>query len=254
MLTADLFGRIANLGPLEAWCAERNVPIIEDAAQSIGATDADARPVGAHARVACFSFYPTKNLGALGDAGALVTADAQLARRIASLRIHGESEPGLYTAIGLNSRMDSLQAVALSIKLRHLERWTRARRQRALHYDALFTECGATPADVPIGDGTLPLQTPAPLLKPGRHTYHRYVIRVAAGRRDALAAALADEGIATDIYYARGLHQQPALADFAPCEPSPIPNAPRARCSRCRSTPSSRSSRSNGSWTSRPAS
>ena len=221
VLTADLFGRIANLGPLEAWCAERNVPIIEDAAQSIGATDADARPVGAHARVACFSFYPTKNQGALGDAGALVTGRATRA----SLG-YTASEPGLYTAIGLNSRMDSLQAVALSIKLRHLERWTRARRQRALHYDALFTECGATPADVPIGDGTLPLQTPAPLLKPGRHTYHRYVIRVAAGRRDALAAALADEGIATDIYYARGLHQQPALADFAPCEP--LTNTERA--------------------------
>ena len=219
VLTADLFGRIANLGPLEPWCAERGVPIIEDAAQSIGAVDGDARPVGAHARVACFSFYPTKNLGALGDAGALVTADAPLARRIASLRVHGECEPGVYTALGLNSRMDALQAVALSIKLRHLERWTRARRQWALHYDALFAERGATPADGPIGDGTLPLQTPAPLLEPGRHTSHRYVIRVAAGRRDALAAALADEGIATEIYYARGLHQQPALADFAPSEP-----------------------------------
>lgn len=219
VLTADLFGRIASLGPLEPWCRERDIPIIEDAAQSIGAVDLDARPVGARARVACFSFYPTKNLGALGDAGALVTADASLAKRIASLRVHGESEPGVYTSLGLNSRMDALQAVALSIKLRHLERWTRARRQRALHYDALFAERGATPAGVPISEGTLALQTPAPLLEPGRHTYHRYVVRVAAERRDGLVAALADEGIATEIYYSRGLHQQPALADFAPSEP-----------------------------------
>lgn len=221
VLTADLFGRIASLGPLEPWCRDRDVPIIEDAAQSIGAIDADARPVGAYARVACFSFYPTKNLGALGDAGALVTADAALARRVASLRIHGESEPGVYSTLGVNSRMDALQAIALSIKLRHLERWTRARRQRALHYDALFAERGAVPADVPMAEGTLPLQIPAPLHEPGRHTYHRYVVRVAGERRDALAAALADEGIATEVYYSRGLHQQPALADFAPAEPLP---------------------------------
>lgn len=219
VVTADLFGRIADLGPLERWCRERDVPVIEDAAQSIGATDSDARPVGARARVACFSFYPTKNLGALGDAGALVTADTALAERISSLRVHGESEPGVYTSFGLNSRMDALQAVALSIKLRHLERWTRARRQRALHYDALFAERGATPVGVPITEGALALQTPAPLTEPGRHTYHRYVVRVAPERRDALVGALADEGIATEIYYARGLHQQPALAEFAPREP-----------------------------------
>ncbi|MEM9175651.1 MAG: DegT/DnrJ/EryC1/StrS family aminotransferase [Myxococcota bacterium] len=226
VLTADLFGRIATLGPLEDHCRARDIPIIEDAAQSIGAIDADAFPVGGRARVACFSFYPTKNLGALGDAGALVTADEDLRRRLASLRVHGESEPGVYTSLGVNSRMDALQAVALSIKLRHLERWTRARRQRALHYDALFAERGATPLDVPIGEGTLPLQTPVPVLEPGRHTYHRYVVRVEAECRGGLVAALADEGIATEIYYARGLHQQPALAAFAPR--TPLPETERA--------------------------
>ncbi|MCR9096808.1 MAG: DegT/DnrJ/EryC1/StrS family aminotransferase [bacterium] len=219
VLTVDLFGRIAHLGPLEDWCLQHDVPIIEDAAQSIGAVDPDGRPVGARASLACFSFYPTKNLGALGDAGALVTNDASLAGRVASLRVHGETEPGVYTSLGLNSRMDALQAVALSIKLRHLVRWTRARRQRALHYDALFAERGATPASVPMGEGPLPLQTPAPLLEPGRHTYHRYVIRVEAARRAELVAALAEEGIATEVYYARGLHEQPALAEFAPTSP-----------------------------------
>ena len=219
VLTVDLFGRIAQLGPLEDWCREHGVPIIEDAAQSIGAVDPDGRPVGARASLACFSFYPTKNLGALGDAGALVTNDASLAGQVASLRVHGETEPGVYTSLGLNSRMDALQAVALSIKLRHLERWTRARRQRALHYDALFAERGATPASVPMAEGPLPLQTPAPLLEPGRHTYHRYVIRVEADRRAELVATLAEEGISTEVYYARGLHEQPALAEFAPATP-----------------------------------
>lgn len=219
VVTADLFGRIAALGALEDWCRHNDVPIIEDAAQSIGAVDLDAKPVGARTRVACFSFYPTKNLGALGDAGALVTGDEDLKKRIGSLRVHGERAPGVYESLGLNSRMDTLQAVALSIKLRHLERWTRARRQRALHYDALFAERGATPMDVPRSEGTLPLQTPAPLLEPGRHTYHRYVVRVDGSRRAELVTALAEAEIATEVYYRRGLHQQPALAAFAPSEP-----------------------------------
>lgn len=221
VMTADLFGRISERGPLDSWCRDRGVPIVEDAAQAIGAIDPEARPVGARAQVACFSFYPTKNLGALGDAGALVTSDDALGARLAALRVHGESEPGVYTEIGLNSRMDALQAIALSIKLRHLERWTRARRQRALHYDALFAERGATPSHVPMGEGALPLQTPTPMREPGRHTYHRYVVRVGAERREALIRALAAEGIATEIYYPRGLHQQPALAQFAPSEPLP---------------------------------
>ena len=221
VMTADLFGRITALGPLEDWCRERGIPILEDAAQSIGAIDAEARPVGGAARIACFSFYPTKNLGALGDAGAIVTSDAELRSRASELRIHGESEPGVYTRLGLNSRMDTLQAVALSIKLRHLERWTRARRQRALHYDALFAERGAAPADVEIGEAGLPLQTPTPLIDPGRHTYHRYAVRVPAARRDEVISTLAEEQITTGIYYPRGLHKQPVLAEFAPNEPLP---------------------------------
>jgi len=221
VMTADLFGRIAALGPLEDWCRARGIPILEDAAQSIGAIDAEARPVGAGARIACFSFYPTKNLGALGDAGAIVTSDAELRSRVSALRVHGETEPGIYTELGLNSRLDALQAVALSIKLRHLERWTRARRQRALHYDALFAERGAAPADVSMSEAGLALQTPTPLLDPGRHTYHRYVVRVPAARRDEVVSTLAEERIATGIYYPRGLHEQPALAAFAPNEPLP---------------------------------
>lgn len=219
ILTVDLFGRLCELGPLERHCRERGIAIVEDAAQSIGARDSAGLPVAARARVACLSFYPTKNLGALGDAGGLVTADGELARRIARLRAHGESAPGVYSELGINSRLDSFQAIALSIKLRQLEVWTRARRELAAHYDALFRERGALLASEPFTPGRLPIALLEPAPAPAHHTYHRYVVRVAADRRAGLIAALRQDGIGCEIYYPRGLHEQPALAEFAPALP-----------------------------------
>jgi dTDP-4-amino-4,6-dideoxygalactose transaminase len=216
VIAVDLFGRICELGPLGDHCQARGIPVIEDAAQSIGALDGSGAPVGAHARAACFSFYPTKNLGALGDAGGVVTSDLELADRILRLRMHGESEPDVYTEIGINSRLDALQAVALGVKLQHLERWTLARRELAAHYDALFARRGAADVDQPLADARLPLRTPEPCPAPGRHTYHRYVVRVPSDRRPGLIQALEREGIASAVFYPRGLHQQPALARFAP--------------------------------------
>ena len=219
VLTVDLFGRLCELGPLEGHCRERGIAIVEDAAQSIGARDSAGLPVAARARVACLSFYPTKNLGALGDAGGLVTADGELADRIARLRAHGESAPGVYSELGINSRLDSFQAIALSIKLRQLEVWTRARRELAAHYDALFRERGALLASEPFTPGRLPIALLEPAPAPAHHTYHRYVVRVAADRRAGLIAALRQSGIGCEIYYPRGLHEQPALAAFAPALP-----------------------------------
>ncbi len=220
VVTVDLFGRICEPGPLEDWCADRGLPIIEDAAQSIGTLDARGRAAGDRARVACFSFYPTKNLGALGDGGGLVTNDEQLASRAARLRSHGESKPGIFEEIGLNSRLDAIQAAGLLVKLRHLERWTRARRHHAAHYDSLLRERGAMPAGrVPLSEASLPLAFPAPLDAPGRHTYHRYVVRVPQERREALIRDLSRNAIATEVYYGRGLHRQPALARYAPERP-----------------------------------
>jgi dTDP-4-amino-4,6-dideoxygalactose transaminase len=220
VISVDLFGRICELGPLEAYCRDRGIPIIQDAAQSIGALDASGRKIGNRADVACFSFYPTKNLGALGDAGGLATGNSELARTLSQLRVHGESEPGIYNEIGINSRLDALQAVVLGIKLQHLDGWTRARRQLAAHYDALFAMHGALPSsdssDEPFNEARLPLRTPERCAAPGRHTYHRYVVRVPAERRAGLAEALEREGIASTIFYPRGLHQQPALAAYAP--------------------------------------
>jgi dTDP-4-amino-4,6-dideoxygalactose transaminase len=220
VISVDLFGRVCELGPLEAYCRDREIPIIQDAAQSIGALDEGGQKIGSRTDVACFSFYPTKNLGALGDAGGLVTRNSELARTLSRLRVHGESEPGVYSEIGINSRLDALQAVALSVKLRHLEAWIRARRQLAARYDALFAERGALPAssatDPRFDEAKLPLQTPEPCPAPGRHTYHRYVVRISADRRADLSAALKRDGIASAVFYPRGLHQQPALSAFAP--------------------------------------
>lgn len=219
VLTVDLFGRLCELGTLADECRARDIPIVEDAAQSVGARDGSGRPLGAQARIACLSFYPTKNLGALGDAGAVVTADADLASRIARLRAHGESEPGIYSELGINSRLDSFQALALSIKLAHLGEWTRARREWAARYDALFRERGALCAPSSWSSDGLPLRLLAPAPAPAFHTYHRYVVRVAAERRAGLIDALRRQGIGCEVYYARGLHQQPALAAHAPDRP-----------------------------------
>jgi dTDP-4-amino-4,6-dideoxygalactose transaminase len=216
VISVDLFGRACELGRLVEVCEERGLPIVQDAAQSIGALDSLGKRIAERTRIACFSFYPTKNLGALGDAGGIVTSDTALRDRIARLRVHGESESGIFTEIGINSRMDALQAVALCVKLRHLERWTQARRRLAGHYDTLLAECGASPSDRPLSAGSLPLQTPVPSRELARHTYHRYVVRVDAARRQGLMDSLARDGIASAIYYSRGLHQQPALAAHRP--------------------------------------
>jgi dTDP-4-amino-4,6-dideoxygalactose transaminase len=216
VISVDLFGRACELGRLVEVCEAHDLPIIQDAAQSIGALDSLGKRIAERTRIACFSFYPTKNLGALGDAGGIVTSDTALRDRIGRLRVHGESESGVFTEIGINSRMDALQAVALSVKLRHLERWTQARRQLAGHYDTLLAEYGASPSDRPLSAGGLPLQTPVPCLALARHTYHRYVVRVDASRRQGLMESLARDGIASEIYYSMGLHEQPALAAHRP--------------------------------------
>lgn len=221
VLSVDLFGRLCELARLESDCRAAGIPIVADAAQSIGARDALGRPVGSRTRIACLSFYPTKNLGALGDGGAIVSDDAPLASRIARLRSHGESAPGVYGEAGINSRLDAFQAVALSLKLRHLEAWTEARRVLAADYDARFRAEGALEPDEPFGSGRLPLKLLAEAPAAARHTYHRYVVRVAAERRSDLIAALRAEGIGCETYYPRGLHEQPALAQHAPRRPLP---------------------------------
>lgn len=213
ILSVDLFGRIAELGPLADYARANQIRIVEDAAQSIDALDAGGQGPGYHADLACLSFYPTKNLGALGDAGAVMTRDPDLARRVEQLRVHGERANGLYEEIGINSRMDALQAAALSVKLRFLDGWTEARGAHAMRLNSIFADAGAGP------EGALGLETPEAVSSPGQHAYHRYVVRVAGDRRAKLVRALDDEHIASEIYYPLGLHQQPALAPMLEHQP-----------------------------------
>jgi dTDP-4-amino-4,6-dideoxygalactose transaminase len=168
--------------------------------------------IGSRATLSCWSFYPTKNLGAMGDGGMVTTSDSQLAARIASLRSHGMTSDHRHNEVGINSRLDALQAALLRVKLRHLEGWTKARGENAAHYDRAFGELGAVASGCDFAHDRLCIAIPAPVASPGRHVYHHYVVRVPAARRDALATDLRARGIETAVYYPVGLHQQPALA------------------------------------------
>jgi dTDP-4-amino-4,6-dideoxygalactose transaminase len=173
--------------------------VIEDAAQAIGAADAAGRRAGSFGEVGCLSFFPTKNLGAFGDAGMCVTGDATLAERMEILRVHGGRPKYYHALIGGNFRIDELQAAVLNVKLPHLEAWSAARRRNAAYYDAAFVR--AQPGDA--------VQTPR-ALPGGRHIYNQYVIR--AKRRDALRAHLGAAGVGTEIYYPVPLHLQQCFA------------------------------------------
>lgn len=225
IVPVHLYGRSADLGALSALAGELGVPLVEDAAQAIGARDASGRRIGARGRVACFSFYPSKNLGGAGEGGLLTTDDEALAERLRRLRVHGSSRRYVHEELGMNARLDALQAAVLRVKLRHLEAWNEARRRHAAAYDEAFARAGAQSSDVPLADGGLPLRTPAPVAAPALHAYHQYVIRVPAARRDALRAALAARSVGTDVYYPNGLHQQRCFAELAH---DPLPETERA--------------------------
>src|SRR5690606_1933092 len=138
------------------------VPLVEDAAQAIGARDASGRRLGARGLVACWSFYPTKNLGAAGDAGMITTDDDALADRLARLRVHGSARRYHHPELGMNSRLDAIQAAVLRVKLPRLEAWNEARRRHAAAYDEAFAKAGARPSSVSMAAGGLPLRTPEP--------------------------------------------------------------------------------------------
>lgn len=201
VIPVHLFGRLADMPAIGAVAARHGVAVVEDAAQAHGsfAPDAEgrARRAGQWGQLSCFSFYPSKNLGALGDAGALVTDDAALAERLRRLRMYGwDGKYNTVDAGGRNSRLDELQAAMLRAKLRHLEAGNAARRERAAWYAELLAG--------------LPLAPPADA--PG-HIYHLYVVTLPdRARRDALRAHLAAAGIGCDIHYPTPAHLQPAFA------------------------------------------
>jgi dTDP-4-amino-4,6-dideoxygalactose transaminase len=200
IIPVHLYGRMADMTPIMRAAAARGIAVIEDAAQAIGAFDADGRKAGAIGDMGCFSFFPSKNLGGFGDGGMTVTNDADTAQSLRMLRMHG-MEPKYYHAIvGGNFRLDALQAAVLRVKLRHLDGWSDGRRANAARYRKLFAEAGLAGADLPV---VLPADEPG-------HIYNQFVIR--ADRRDALQAHLRACGVATEIYYPVPLHRQQCFA------------------------------------------
>ncbi|MEP6922649.1 MAG: DegT/DnrJ/EryC1/StrS family aminotransferase [bacterium] len=195
IMPVHLYGQCAEMTPLLEISKRRNIPVIEDAAQAIGSEDAGRR-AGSMGLVGCFSFYPTKNLGGAGDGGMLTTNDEHLAQRLKQLRVHGGVQEYRHTEIGINSRLDELQAAVLRVKLDRLDSWSNQRRENAARYDQMFSELA------PQIDVVTPF-----VRNDVRHIFHQYVVRVAKDRDD-LIEYLASRGVGTGIYYPIPLHLQ----------------------------------------------
>lgn len=202
IIAVHLYGQCAEMAPLVALGERHHLAIIEDAAQAIGA-EYRGRRAGSLGTVACFSFFPSKNLGAFGDAGAVTTNDAALADRIRLLRNHGAQPKYYHRYVGGNFRLDALQAAVLRVKLRHLDAWTSARQRNAAAYDAALAQAGLATALLHV-----------PTVKQSRHIFNQYVVRFAAvpGLRDAAREHLARCHIGTEIYYPVPLHLQECFA------------------------------------------
>jgi dTDP-4-amino-4,6-dideoxygalactose transaminase len=210
IMVVHLYGLAADMDPILAFAKSRHLPVIEDNAQAIGASY-KGRRTGSLGDAACLSFYPTKNLGAYGDAGMVVTNSAQLAARFRTLRNHGQSEKYRSNEPGWNSRLDEIQAAILRVKLRHLSHWQRARQSHAAEYHRLFSQ-------IP---GVMPPLAPEGL----EHVYHQYTIRIE--QRDALQKFLSERKIGSTVYYPYPLHLQPLYASLGH-QAGDFPHAERA--------------------------
>jgi dTDP-4-amino-4,6-dideoxygalactose transaminase len=224
IIPVHLYGQPAEMEAINELAARYELFVIEDAAQALGA-DYRGQPVGSLGTSGCFSFYPSKNLGAYGDAGLATTNDEALAHRLRALRHHGcTGEKYHHNLLGWNSRLDELQAAVLRVKLSRLEEWTRARQQCADRYDQLFLAAGLADGGKLYPDGKHPVVTPH--RAPGRqHAFHQYVIR--ARDRDSLAAFLGQEGVGTEVYYPVPLHLQHCFQGWGG-SPGDYPEAERA--------------------------
>lgn len=199
ILPVHLFGQPADMTPLSELAAERNLLLIEDCAQSFGATH-EGRQTGSIGLAGAFSFFPSKNLGACGDGGLIATSDDALADEIRMLRNHGRRVDGYqHEVVGYNSRLDELQAAILRVKLGHIDEFNRQRRRVATAYRERLSD---TALEMPHEDGK------------GRHVYHQFTVLVPDGRREALQAALREASIASAVYYPTPLHRQPAFSGY----------------------------------------
>ncbi|MEP6719181.1 MAG: DegT/DnrJ/EryC1/StrS family aminotransferase [bacterium] len=214
ILPVHMYGQCADMDPLLEISARQNLPVVEDAAQAIGATDRGRR-AGSMGRLGCFSFYPTKNLGGAGDGGMVVTNDETLATRVRKLRVHGGATEYQHDEVGINSRLDAMQAAILRVKLKNLDEWSEARRSKATLYDEL------------LGEAHHSSKFGLPFVRPeARHIFHQYVIR-APGYRDELIQHLSQNGVGNKIYYPVPLHLQQCFA-YLNYKPGEFPEAERA--------------------------
>ncbi len=195
VIPVHLYGQPADLAPIAEVCRRHGLWLIEDAAQSFGA-EYGGRKCGAYGDIGCFSFYPSKNLGAFGDGGMVITDDDALAERLRILANHGSRQRYHHAELGYNSRLDELQAAILRVKLKHIDRFNAARRRIAQAYDQRLAGCGVV---TPYADGK------------GLHVYHQYTLQ--SERRDAIQQALSEAGIASAIYYPIPLHRQALFAE-----------------------------------------
>jgi len=214
IMPIHLYGQCADMTPLLEISARRNLPIIEDAAQAIGSED-HGLAAGSMGLIGCFSFYPTKNLGGAGDGGLLTTNDEELSHRLRALRVHGGATEYRHREVGINSRLDSLQAAVLRVKIKYLDGWSGERQKKAQRYNELFQEV------------KLDFELVPPFVRPEtRHIFHQYVVRVPQ-HRDALMEHLAHKGVGTKIYYPIPLHQQECF-QYLGYDAGDFPEAERA--------------------------
>jgi len=199
VIPIHLFGGCADMDPLCAMARDRGIFVIEDAAQSIG-SEYNSRRAGSIGDVGCFSFFPSKNLGGYGDGGMLTTSDPGLRERLAALRVHGSKRKYYHDWVGVNSRLDALQAAVLRVKFRYLDSWSEGRQKNADRYRQLLAGLG------------VPVTPPVPAPYQTRHIYNQFCI--VGPRRDQLQAYLKEHGIGTEVYYPLPLHLQNCFADL----------------------------------------
>lgn len=215
IIPVHLYGQCADMEKLGRIAARHKLALIEDAAQAIGA-EFDGRRAGSIGDVGCISFYPTKNLGGFGDGGALTTNSAVLAEKLRLLRGHGMQPRYYHQVVGINSRLDSLQAAVLNVKLPHLDKWSAMRGVNAQRYQEMFTAAGL--------DRVLTLPTQSPRC---RHVWNQYIVRVPDGRRDALREHLSQVKVGSEIYYPVPLHEQQCFRSLG-YGPGSLPESERA--------------------------
>ncbi|MDH7515723.1 MAG: DegT/DnrJ/EryC1/StrS family aminotransferase [Bacteroidota bacterium] len=216
IIPVHLFGQSAEMDPLMDFAAAHGLAVVEDAAQAIGARYRDGRRVGSIGTTGCFSFFPSKNLGAFGDGGVITTNDEELAHRMRIMRVHGAEKQYHHTVVGGNFRLDAIQAAILNVKLPHLGEWSRARKRNAEYYNRRFIEAGAAErCGVTVFDKNNEILLPASVYEdsgiPEVHIYNQYCIRVR--NRDGLVQHLKGKGIGCAVYYPVPFHKQECFRD-----------------------------------------